>query len=263
MSHTDEDYRERCRRILDGVEYGPKPVLTITEAEILALDDPDKQRVTPLLSLGPPVSDHQRQLAADEAARRLFDIGRTEDGTLVGGPGSDAEEPTVRTVLRMRRSWLGVLMVDQRTALGRQFLTAYLRADRRAMTEFVTSDGRHQFTVMKRAVALDAATELLTPFPDAADADGPGQSYARDSWQDEVKQMLTTAKIATSVISRRQDRAMATRADDRLTVYNLDDRSEVLTAESADRVRIAPVSRRTLRTRLEEITSPLDGAEPQ
>lgn len=260
---TDDDYRRRCMAVLDGVDYGPRSVLTIGEAEILALDDPDKPRVTPLLGLGPPVSDQQRRLAVDEAAQRLFAEGRTEDGTPLGGPQADAEEPTVRTVLRMRRSWLGVLMLDQRGALGRQFLTVYLRADRRAMTEFVTSDGRHRFTVMTRAVALDAAAEILTPFPGAADRDRPGHAYPIDGWQDEAHVMLETAKIATSVISRRHDRAMAERAEDRFAVYNLDDRTELFAAESADQVRIAPVSRRTVRRRLEEITAPLDKADPR
>ncbi|MGH3360797.1 MAG: hypothetical protein ACRDO7_18480 [Nocardioidaceae bacterium] len=253
-----EEYRHRAARVLDGVENGPRHVLTITEPELLALDDPDKPRITPVLSLGPTVADQQRSLATDEAARRLMADGHAEDGTPLGGHDDPADEPTVRTVLRMRRSWLGVLLVDQNTALGRQFVTVYLRADGRAMTEAADRDGVHRFTVMTRGAAIDATIRTLTPFEEASDDDGPGLTYPVASWAEEARDLLAPAKIATVVISRRLGRTSGRRAEDRFTVYNFDDRTELFAVETPERVRIAPVARRTLRERLEEVTRPLE-----
>lgn len=252
------DYARRAAQVLDGVEYGPKHVLSVDDAEILALDGPDAARVAPLLRLGPTVSDQQRELAVEAASRRLFDARATEDGTPLGGDGSDSEEPTARTVLRMRRSWLCLLALNQNTALGRQFTAMYLRADRRAMTEVVTPDGRHQFTALTRAAALDVAAELLTPFADTTSEDGPGRAYPIATWKADVGDELAQAKIASNVVSRRQNRAMTERVEERFAVYNFDDRTELFAPESAERIRIAPASRRTLRRRLEDMTRPLD-----
>lgn len=258
MSQADDEYRRRASRLLEGVDLGPRHVLTITDAELLALDDPGKPRITPLLGLGPTVSDRQRRLAADEAARRLFTAQRTEDGTPLGGPDSSAGEPTVHTVLRMRRSWLGVLMIDQNAEIGRQFVTVYLRADGRAMTEFVTHDGHHHFTVLTRAAALDAAAEILTPFAEMDDRDGPGGTYPIAVWQRDATQLLANAKVVSTVVSRRQDRSMRRRVEDRLAAYNFDDRTEILHTETPGQVWIRPVARRTLRRHLDDITRPLD-----
>lgn len=258
MTDAEHDFQQRTRQIFDGVEYAPKPVLVISDAEILALDGPDKASLVPMLGLGEPVSDQQRALATEEAAQRLFETGRTETGTPLGGPDSADEEPTARTVLRLRRQWLSALLIDQNSGLGRQFTAVYVRADRRALVEVTTHDGRHQFTAMKRAAALDAAAGLLNPLPDVADDDGKGRVYPVATWQQDAQTLLGQAKIAASVISLRHNKTMDRRAEDRFALYNFDDRSEILYAESPERVRIAPISRRTLRERLEEITSPLD-----
>ncbi|MGH3360798.1 MAG: hypothetical protein ACRDO7_18485, partial [Nocardioidaceae bacterium] len=246
MSDTaDESYRRRVVEIFDGVDYGPKQVLTLSDTEILALDDPKKQRVTPLLSLQGLSGDRLND-TAKAAAERLFEAGHAEDGTPLGGPGSE-DEPTVRTVLRMRRSWLCLLVIDQNSALGRDFISMYLRADGRALTELASHNGQHTFTVMKRAVALDSALQLLTPFAEVDSDDADGDAYPIGTWQDRAADTLAQAKVVSTVSSRRQNRAMDRRVEDRFAVYNFDERTEILFTESADRVRIAPIARPTLR----------------
>lgn len=255
---SDEDDRRRALDLFEGIAYGPKHAMTITDAEILALDGPNARRVTPLLSLDSSVSEHQRALVTDEAAERLSASGRTEDGTPLGGQDSTAPEPTARTVLGLRRSWLCLLVVNQETALGRQFMTLYLRADRRAMVEVTTRDGRHNFSVMKRAAALDAVARELTPVAKPTDTDAAGRAYPVSTWQTDAHDMLEQAKIASTVISRRQTRAMDRSTDDRFAVYNFEDHTEILYPEPPERVRIAPIARHTLRERLERITAPID-----
>lgn len=257
MAESREDHKRRVRQIFDGVEFDAKRVLTVTDAEILALDDPKLPRVTPLLQLGDNVSENDRQQAASEAAERLFATGRTDDGTPLTVDSPD-DEPSARTVLRLRRSWLCLLTIDQMSGLGRQFTSIYLRADRRALVEVATPEGQHHFTAMKRAPALDVATEVLTPFKNSTDEDGSGRTYAIESWQRDTQELLRAAKIAGSVVSRRQSRDMQRRAEDRLALYNFDDRSEIMFPETPSRIRIAPISRSTLRGRLEELTRPID-----
>lgn len=259
MPGDDElsSYQGRAEEVLAGIEFGAKHLLTVTDAEILALDGPDAKRVTPTLSLAEPVSAQQRGLAIDEAAKRMFANGTIDDGTPLGGADSEAPEPTVRTVLRMRRSWLAVLLIDQQTALGRQWVTVYLRADGRALIEAALPDGRHNFSAMKRAAALDAAAKDLTPIPEAADEDGDGVVHSADAWQEEAGPMLSEAKIVNVVISKRHDRTRRRLTDRRLGLYNFADRTEVLWAEEPTHVRIAPISRRTLRERLGQMTRPL------
>lgn len=251
-------YERRVVELLDAV--GPKPthVLTIHESELLALDGPDVQRVTPLLQLTNKVPHELRRRAVEDAAAHLRETERTLDGTPLGGSESQAAEPTVRTVLRMRRSWLGVLLIDQHASIGRQFITVYLRADGLAMTEFASQDGMHRFTLLERAAALDASAQLLTPFPEVRHADGPTTAYDTATWAETAMSRLATAKAVSTVIARRHDREMARRADDRFTVYNFDDRTEILYAESAQRLEMAPSSRETIRARLGAITRPLD-----
>lgn len=258
MTEATEDYQRRVIKLLDGIEYGPKRVLTITEPEMLALDGPDARRVTPMLRLGSDMPEGERERLVEETASRLFAAGETEDGTPLGGPDSVADEPTARTVLRMRRSWLGVLLIDQNASIGRQFITVYLRADRRAMTEVTSPEGKHEFAVMKRAVALDAASQFLTPFPESAQTDEDGMTYPMATWIEDAQEHLAPAKVASTVISRRQDRQMQRRVEDRFALYNFDDRTEIFFAETPERVRIAPISRLTLRDRLEEISRPID-----
>ena len=255
---SDDEYRRRSAENLSGVEYGPKPLVTVTDAEILALDGPEMRRVTPLLGLGPTVSDQQRNLMVEEAANRLFSTGRADDGSPLGGDDLDTPEPTVRTVLRMRRSWLALLLVDQQMAIGRQWLTVYLRADRRAIAESVTPDGRHTFTALKRAAALDSVAQDLTPFPDAADEDGPHRTYSMSTWQQEAAGTLAASKVVTTVIVKRHDGTMRHMDDQRFAVYNLADRTELFVGEPDGRVNIGPIARRTLRDRLDRVTRPLD-----
>lgn len=257
---SDQGDRRRALDVFEGIGYGPKHVLTINDEEILALDGPNTRRVTPLLSLDGTVSEQQRTLVTDEAAARLSSVGRTADGTPIGGPNSPDPEPTARTVLELRRSWLCLLVINQESALGRQFTSFYLRADRRAMVEVATQDGRHSFSVMKRAAALDTAAQELTPVAKPTDRDAKGRVYGTSTWQDDAHDMLERAKIASTVISRRQNPAMDRRTDDRFAVYNFDDHTEILYPEPPDHVRIAPVARHTLRKRLEDITAPIADA---
>ncbi|UYM04931.1 hypothetical protein [Solicola gregarius] len=259
---TYDAYRRRAEDVLADIQFGPRRLFTATDAEILALDGPDAKRVTPLLSLGPDVPDDQRSAAVEEAARRMFSDNAIADGTPLGGDSVSAPEPTVRTVLRMRRSWLALLAIDQRTAFGRQWVTAYLRADRRVLAEAVTPEGEHLFSAMKRALALDSAVQSLAPIPEATDEDGPGRRLDARTWQYDVRESLAEAKIVSVVIARRHDGSMRNLTDDRFSVYNFADRTEIMYAEDPDHVRIAPVSRQTLRDRLEAITSPLDGYRP-
>lgn len=260
MSESDEDYQRRALQVFADVEYGPKHVLTATDAEILVLDGPDARRVTPLLSVDATVSEQQRALITDEASKRLFTDGRAEDGTPLGGQDSNDPEPTVRTVLRLRRSWLCLLVINQETALSRQFKSVYLRADRLAMVEIASRDGRHHFSVMKRAAALDATAEELAPVARPTDDGFHGRTYATSTWPDDAHDTLAQAKIASTMVSRRQTRAMDRRTEDRFAVYNFDDHTEILHPEPPGRVRIAPISRHALRERLETITAPIDNA---
>lgn len=255
---TDDAYRRRSAQLLEGVEYAPKRVLTISDAEILALDDPQRPRVTPLLSTR-EMSEQDRVRLARRAARRLFEAGHTEDGTPLGGPDSDAPEPTAQTVLRLRRSWLCLLTIDRTTSGERDFVSVYLRADGRAMTETATENGLHRFTLMKRAITLDCVVGILAPRVDGADADG--RTYPFATWQHEALTTLSRATVVSALICHRHDHAMERRTEDRFAVYSFDDRMEILFRETADRVRIAPISRKNLRRRLEEITRPIDAQE--
>lgn len=254
---TPQDYRRRSNALLAGVEHGAKPVLTISDAEILALDGPRGPRVTPLLSLQ-RLSESERDRVASQAGRRLMDRGRTEDGTPLGGPDGGADEPTVHTVLRMRRSWLCLLTVDQHSGYGRDFVTASLRADGCALLEVATQPGEHRFTVMTAASALDCILHALTPFAHVDGTEAAGRTYPRATWQGEAMARLSQANVVSAVISYRQDHAMERRAEERLAVYNFEDRTDVLFAEEPDRVRIAPTSRAGLRSRLQRMTEPID-----
>src|SRR5690606_6030064 len=133
--------------------------------------------------------------------------------TPLGGPDSEYDEPTVRTVLRMRRSWLCLLVVNQETTAGRDFISVYLRADGRALTEHADATGQHAFTVMKRAIALDTVTHVLTPLTQSDGADGSGVASPTSTWQEQAMDTLAGAKVVSSVISRRQNRAMDRRAE--------------------------------------------------
>ena len=157
----------------------------------------------------------------------------------------------------MRRLWLALLALDQRTALGRQWVTAYLRADRRALAEATTPDGKHVFSVMKRALALDSAVHNLAPIAESSDEDGPARRLSVTTWQEDARQLLADAKIVTVVIGKRHDGQMRNVTDDRFTVYNFADRTEILYADDPGYVTLVPVSRQTLRDRLEEMTAPL------
>lgn len=258
MSIGAEEYRRRTIQVLDGTEYGEKQLMTLTDAEVLALDGPDAAQVTPLLSLQPPISEQQRLAAADEAAKRLFDTEHSDDGTPLGGTHSSEPEPTVRTVLQMRSSWVAQLLFEQVTALGRQWITICLRADRYALAEVATGDGRHQFSAMKRAAALDTATTLLTPIPESTDADGDGELYPLEGWEEAAGPALAKAKIVSTVLARRRNEALEVTDISKCAIYNFDDHTKVLRAEGSTGVRLAPIARPTLREWLDDSTRPRD-----
>ena len=74
------------------------------------------------------------------------------------------------------------MLLDQRTATDRQWVTVYLRADGRALTEVATPDGRHAFSAMKRAAALDLAANTLVPRAGDVGTDDPGRNYSPRDW---------------------------------------------------------------------------------
>lgn len=252
QAQDDPDHARRTAQLLDGVELGPRRVLVVTDAELAVIDGSDAGRFGPLLTLGRDVDDATRNSTIDEAARRMSGTGATADGTRLGHDG-DAE-PTVRTVLRMRRSWAAAVLIDQHTAGSHEWVAAYLRADGRALTEIATREGHHTLAVLTRAAALDAIAEILTPRASTRGADGPERAVPIDALPHMIEHELGTATVVSSAVVKRVDRVTHTFQDERFAVYSLPERTEHLVHTASGVARLTQVSRPTVRARLDAMT---------
>ncbi len=233
---------ETLAAVFDGVEDGPRDLLTLTDAQLLAADGARARRLVPLLS-------------------------RTDEAALVQEPSAvDAHrvrDPFVRAVLRLRRSWSALVLVDQRTAVSRDVLAVYLRADRRVLWELAGSDGVHRFRAMTSSVAMDQLVAMLNPFPDLADVDGEVRTYAWEHWRDTGGTPAADARVVSAVTGLRNHLLAGDREtvdERRMTVYGYVDHTEVLQPAGQRTMTVAAVSGTTLRQHLRGLVGPSAGA---
>lgn len=228
--------------VFAGVEDGPRDLLTLTDAQLLAADGAGARRLVPLLSL-----TDETALAQEPSA---VDVHRVRD-------------PFVRVVLRLRRSWSALVLVDQRTAVSRDVLALYLRADRRVLWELAGGDGLHRFRAMTPPVAMDQLVAALNPFPDLADVDGEVRTYAWEHWRDTGGAPAAEARVVSAVTGLRNHLLEGDRDtvdERRLTVYGYVDHTEVLLPADERTMTVAAVSGATLRRHLRGLVGPPAGA---
>lgn len=245
-------YEQAVDVVFDGIAQGPRDILRLSDEEIVAIEGADAPRVAPLLSL---VGEPPETMAAapQNGAHSLADRGLARIGSEATVDDVDAK---VRTVLRMRRSWQALLLVDQLTAVSKTFTAAYLRADGRTMVEDVKQDGSHRFLAMTTQAAYDNLVQMLTPLPDASDEQGWPTAYAVSEWERHAATAFADAKIASIVVGLRNHLLEGQDKVDqrRLTVYAFEDRTEVALPDDDGRLAVAPTSRRQLRRHLVALT---------
>lgn len=254
MKETSHEpaYAEAVDAVFEGAALGPRDVLTLSDEEIVAIEGADAPRVAPLLSLIDQ-TPQRMALAPQKGARSLAERGLARVDPEASVEGVDA---TVRTILRMRRSWTSLLLVDQVTAVSRTFTAAYLRADGRTLIEDVKQDGSHRFLVMKTAAAYDNLVQMLTPFPGASDEQGWPIAYTTTEWEHQAATAFADAKVVAVVVGLRNHLREGDEDVDerRLSVYAFEDRTEVALPDGDGRLATAPTSRRQLRRHLLRLT---------
>jgi hypothetical protein len=225
--------------VFAGIERGPRELVTLTDAQLVAADGAQARRVVPLLSLSGRAPE---TLVATAEEREQLD------------------DPDVSTVLRLRHAWSGLLAFEQVTAVSKEFLALYLRPDRRTLSEYAREDGTHRFVALTNAEALDAMVDLLIPIgPDAADApDGAPRAYTAQEWVDDGGESVAGARAVSVVIGLRRylgDDGAEHIGDQRLTVYTFPHRAEVLLPHGGDAMTVEPTSRAQLREHLMNLLS--------
>ncbi|MFY0406475.1 hypothetical protein [Solicola sp. PLA-1-18] len=232
-----------------------RELLVLDDAEVEVLDGPGARRIAPLPSRGedPEVWQARTQVAA----QRVVDQGwaeRTDDALAPVGHAA--------AVLAARFSWTTVLVVEQHTGGYRDYLVAYLRADRKALLESVSQAGAHRFLATTAEVALEEVARFLMPVDGGqdgtgTDVDSPRETWTPQEWERQGAAPTVGAVMVSALVATRNHLATgddSTVDQRRTSVFVLPDRTVVATGTPDGDLSVGTTTRASLVAEIASMT---------
>lgn len=179
------------RFLLEQMPEGddPSTFIMLTDEEIAGIDGPLSLDLVSSPFLSQEGIDRRTALACATrslAARGMITLdpsARDDEGAVLEGDGDPALRsmqlsPVLAGVFLLRRSAAGFLAATRVLEAGTTTSALYFTPDGTALEEFVTTDGLHLFTLLRRDAIPGRLAVFVDPFS-AADADGAETSVPR------------------------------------------------------------------------------------
>lgn len=158
----------------DAAHGAPVDLPDLNDDEILAIDD--RPRLAPSPTLDPAT--------AHESAARGHDLLAQRD---------DRDGDLAVDLIALTRHWRTTILIAQHSSIAESHTCLYLRDDGYAITETVTADGRHAFTLSRHGAALDAAAIILAPGPTTGNIEPV--LISADRWEHDAPDFIADARI--------------------------------------------------------------------
>ena len=236
MTERTPEQQAVMQEILDEGAPGVAELVTLTDADLLALDGPDERGVAPLLWLGDFDVEHRR-FAAEVAGRQLRARGLQ---TVIASEPSPAAR-RLAAVLDLRRTAGAFLIGEQEAAGNRHSLVTYLHRGDRAIVEETSHDGLHRFISTSAATALEGTVEWMGP---VEGNDGAPRDYSVEEFTAQGPEILAATHRVSVLVGLRNRGGH--KDERRTTIYTLPDRTVAVLPAGPQVLRMVEVSRRTL-----------------